>query len=94
MLDNNIGYIQLTEFDTISVDQFNNALDALESQGMTSLILDLRDNPGGDYDTVIAMADRVLPEGKITTVVDKQGTEQTEYSDEEQYWDEYSERLM
>ena len=83
MLENNIGYIQLTEFDTISVDQFNNALDALESQGMTSLILDLRDNPGGDYDTVIAMADRVLPEGKITTVVDKQGTEQTEYSDEE-----------
>ena len=83
MLENNIGYIQLTEFDTISVDQFNNALDALESQGMTSLILDLRDNPGGDYDTVVAMADRVLPEGKITTVVDKQGTEQTEYSDEE-----------
>ena len=83
MLENNIGYIQLTEFDTISVDQFNNALDALESQGMTSLILDLRDNPGGDYDTVVAMADRVLPEGKITTVVDKQGTEQTEYSDKE-----------
>ena len=83
MLDNNIGYIQLTEFDTISVEQFNNALDALESQGMTSLILDLRDNPGGDYDTVIAMSDRVLPEGKIVTVVDKQGTEKTEYSDEE-----------
>lgn len=83
MLDNKIGYIQLTEFDVISVDQFNNALDALESQGMESLILDLRDNPGGDYDTVIAMADRVLPEGKITTVVDKQGTEKTEYSDEE-----------
>ncbi len=83
MLENNIGYIQLTEFDTISVDQFNSALDALESQGMTSLILDLRDNPGGDYDTVVAMADRVLPEGKITTVVDKNGTEQTEYSDEE-----------
>lgn len=83
MLENNIGYIQLTEFDTISVEQFNSALDALESQGMTSLILDLRDNPGGDYDTVIAMADRVLPEGKITTVVDKKGTEETEYSDEE-----------
>ncbi len=83
MMDNKIGYIQLTEFDTISVDQFNHALDDLESQGMTSLILDLRDNPGGDYDTVIAMADRVLPEGKITTVVDNQGAEKTETSDEE-----------
>lgn len=83
MLDNKIGYIQLTEFDIISVEQFNTALDALEAEGMTSLILDLRDNPGGDYDTVISMADRVLPEGKITTVVDKQGTEKTETSDEE-----------
>ncbi len=83
MLDNKIGYIQLTEFDTISVDQFNNALDSLEADGMKSLILDLRDNPGGDYSTVVAMADRVLPEGKITTVVDKQGNNKTETSDEE-----------
>lgn len=83
MLEDQIGYVQLTEFDVISVDQFNAALDALETEGMTSLILDLRDNPGGDYDTVIAMADRVLPEGKITTVFDRNGTEKTEYSDEE-----------
>ena len=83
MLDNKIGYIQLTEFDTISVDQFNTALDSLEADGMKSLIIDLRDNPGGDYSTVVSMADRVLPEGKITTVVDKQGNNKTETSDEE-----------
>ena len=50
---------------------------------MKSLIIDLRDNPGGDYSTVVSMADRVLPEGKITTVVDKQGNNKTETSDEE-----------
>lgn len=83
MLDNNIGYIELVEFDTVSVEQFNKALEDLESQGMTSLILDLRNNPGGDYDTVIAMSDRVLPAGKITTVVNKQGKEKTETSDDE-----------
>lgn len=83
MLDNNIGYIALSEFDTVSVNQFNEAYAALESEGMTSLIMDLRGNPGGDYDTVIALADRVLPEGKITTVVNNQGKEKVERSDDE-----------
>ncbi len=83
MLDNNIGYIQLTEFESISVSQFNEALEDLERQGMTSLILDLRDNPGGDYDTVISLADRILPEGRITTVVNNQGEEKVEVSDDE-----------
>ena len=83
MLDNNIGYIELVEFDTVSVEQFNKALEDLESQGMTSLILDLRDNPGGDYDTVIAMSDRVLPAGNITTVINNKGKEKTETSDDE-----------
>ena len=83
MLEDHIGYIRLSEFDTIAVDQFNAALDDLEAQGMEKLIIDLRDNPGGDYDTVIALADRVLPEGKITTVVDKNGASSVETSDEE-----------
>lgn len=83
MLEGKIGYIELSEFETISVKQFNEAMDALEKEGMTSLILDIRDNPGGDYDTVIALADRLLPEGKITTVVDNKGKEQVEMSDEE-----------
>ncbi len=83
MLEDHIGYIRLSEFETIAIEQFNQALDDLESQGMTSLIIDIRDNPGGDYDTVIALADRVLPEGKITTVIDKNGTSSVETSDEE-----------
>ena len=83
MLEDHIGYIRLSEFETIAIEQFNQALDDLESQGMTSLIIDIRDNPGGDYDTVISLADRVLPEGKITTVIDKNGTSSVETSDEE-----------
>lgn len=83
MLENNIGYVQISEFDNITVDQFNNALSDLESQGMTALILDVRDNPGGDYDTVVAMCDRVLPKGDIITVEDKNGAKRTEQSDDE-----------
>ncbi len=83
MLDNNIGYIYISEFDTVTTEQFLEALDELEAQKMTSLIMDLRDNPGGDYDTVVAMCDRVLPKGPIITTEDKNGGIETEFSDEE-----------
>lgn len=83
MIDDKIGYIYISEFETVTVDQFNQAINDLFAQGMESVILDLRDNPGGDYDTVVAMADRVLPEGPIMTVKDKEGTIKTENSDAE-----------
>lgn len=81
MLEGGIGYIYIDRFIKVAAEQFSNALDDLESQGMTSLIIDLRDNPGGDYDTVVAMSNRILPEGPIMTVQDKQGTIKTENSD-------------
>ncbi len=83
LMDNGIGYIYISEFDNVTVEQFNNALDSLETQGMQSLIIDVRDNPGGDYATVVAMSDRVLPEGIIISTKDKNGNEKKEMSDEE-----------
>ena len=83
MVENNIGYIAISEFDAVTVDQFNNAIDDLLSQGMTAVIFDLRDNPGGNLNAVVAMCDRVLPEGVIVTTEDKQGGMETENSDEE-----------
>ncbi len=83
LLDNNIGYIYISEFDNVTVGQFNTALDELDAEGMESLIIDVRDNPGGDYDTVVAMSDRVLPEGIIISTKDCNGNEKTEMSDEE-----------
>ena len=43
MLDNNIGYIQITEFDTVTLDQFTEALAVCRGSGMKGLILDLRE---------------------------------------------------
>lgn len=83
MMENDIGYILITGFSTVSVQQFNHALEDLQAQGMKGLLLDLRDNPGGDYDAVVAMADRILPEGIITSVVDNKGGRTSEWSDEE-----------
>lgn len=83
MLADNIGYIKVTEFDTVTSEQYTAALDDLESQGMERLIVDLRNNPGGNVSTVCDMLDRMLPEGLIVYTQDKDGNKNEATSDEE-----------
>lgn len=73
MLDGGIGYIEITEFDTVTEEQFKQALDDLENQGMEKLIIDLRNNPGGVLSTVCNMLEQILPEGLIVYTEDKAG---------------------
>lgn len=87
MLDDNIGYIYISEFDTITEEQFDEAIEELLAEGMESVIFDLRDNPGGQLDTVVAMADRILPEGVIVTIEDSSGDVESEMSDDEESLD-------
>ena len=61
-----IGYLQITEFDTVTLDQFNEAMAELRADDMKGLILDLRSNPGGDLSVVVEIARRLLPAGLIT----------------------------
>ena len=59
MLDDKskVGYIRLTHFSRHSAEEFSQALDTLQNQGMKALILDLRDNPGGLLRQAVAIAD-------------------------------------
>ena len=79
MLDNNIGYIQITEFDTVTLDQFTEALAVCRGSGMKGLILDLRGDPGGNLNTVCDIAREILPKGLIVYTEDKNG-KRTEYT--------------
>ncbi len=83
MLDKSkgIGYIQITQFEEVTYDQFKEALDDLKKQGMKSVIFDLRNNPGGLYDTVCEMLDDLLPEGTLVYTKDKDGKKQEKKSD-------------
>lgn len=83
MMDDTVGYIQITSFNAASVQQFRDAIDSLLEQGMTSVIMDLRNNPGGDYDSVVSMIDRIVPEGPIVSTENKEGITSTESSDAE-----------
>ncbi|MDD7769823.1 S41 family peptidase [Suipraeoptans intestinalis] len=83
MLENQIGYIQVTEFDAVTAEQYQKAMDDLTQQGMTGLVVDLRGNPGGSLDTVCQMLDTMLPEGLIVYMEDKSGARTEETSDAE-----------
>lgn len=83
MLDNNMGYIIISEFDEITTSQWTEAYEALKQQGMTSLIVDLRNNPGGGLNVVAEILDSILPEGTIVYHEDKNGQREEYKSDEE-----------
>ena len=82
MLEDGIGYIAISEFDLVTFDQYQQALEDLESQGMSSLVVDLRNNPGGNYNTVCKILDLMLPEGLIVYTKDKAGNKEEERSDD------------
>ncbi|MEG1848343.1 MAG: S41 family peptidase [Lachnospiraceae bacterium] len=68
-----ISYIQITEFDDVTLDQFTEALAMEKETGMKGLILDLRNNLGGNLNTVTEIARKILPEGIIVYTEDKYG---------------------
>lgn len=76
MMEDNIAYIQITEFDTVTEDQFAEALATAKGSGMEGLILDLRSNPGGNLSTVVNIAGMLLPKGLIVYTEDRDGNRQ------------------
>jgi carboxyl-terminal processing protease len=66
MLADKTGYIVVSEFDAVTVEQFTGAIDALTEQGMERLVIDLRNNPGGLLDGAVKMIDYILPDNIST----------------------------
>ncbi|MDO4633648.1 MAG: S41 family peptidase [Eubacteriales bacterium] len=81
MLDDQIGYLHILEFDSVTEDQFKSALNALEDAGMEKLIVDVRDNPGGVLSVVVNILDQMLPEGCVVYTEDKDGVREEYTSD-------------
>lgn len=68
MLADGIGYLKLTAFEKVSPEQFAEALADLRAHGMKGLVLDLRNNGGGDLDSVVDIGNQILPKGTILTI--------------------------
>ena len=78
--DNTVGIIKISSFDAKTPQQFRNAFDALTAQGVQKLVFDVRNNPGGDKDSVGSILDMLLPEGPVIRTIDKNGNEEVIYT--------------
>ena len=80
-----VGYLQIKEFNNNTPAQFDEHLNRLRGNGVQALIFDVRNNPGGTIDSVVAMLDTLLPEGELVSATYKDGrTEVLAYSDEKE----------
>lgn len=84
MVDSDIGYVKVSSFSEGTDSDFEIAVNNLKTEGAKSLIIDLRDNPGGMLDTVLNMADFLMPEGEILRIDAKNQEPQTFSSSAEQ----------
>lgn len=83
-LDNNIGYLEISSFDENTSDNFKTKYEELKSQGITSLIIDLRNNGGGLVEEALKIADYIVPKDKeLLVTVNKEGKEKVEKSQED-----------
>lgn len=83
-LENNIGYLEVTSFDEDTANNFKTKYEELKSQGITSLIIDLRNNGGGLVDEALQIADYIVPKGKeLLVTVDKDGKEEVKKAEED-----------
>lgn len=74
-----IGYVQITSFDDVTVHQFEEAYADLKVQGMKGMIIDVRSNPGGLLTSVLDISRQILPKGLIVYTEDKYG-QKNEYT--------------
>ncbi len=76
IVENSIGYIRLTQFGEHTASDLEKALKKLESEGMHSLVLDLRGNPGGLLDQAGQVAEKFLPRGQLVVSTEGRGAMQ------------------
>lgn len=69
VFEGNIGYIKISTFGTTTSDEFKALLDDFREKNVKKIILDLRDNGGGNVSAAVAIAQQIIPKGKIIDVV-------------------------
>lgn len=82
ILDGNVGYIVINQFDVVTAEQFINAINILNKNNISKLVIDLRNNPGGVLDSTVKILDYILPKGLVVYTADKTGKGEKYYSDD------------
>lgn len=85
ILDGNIGYLSISQFTGDAKTRTDEAFEAFKAQNVRGVVVDLRNNPGGLLDQVVAITDSLLPSGVIVYTQDRDGTRRDYFSDENMY---------
>jgi len=81
MLDDETGYMRIYQFGGNCSVLFAEAMGHFKEQGVRGIVVDLRDNPGGYFNTVVEVLDMLLPEGTLVYTEDKYGNQDISASD-------------
>lgn len=84
MLDDEVGFIRITNFDRVTYSQFIEAMQDLKSQNMQGLVIDVRNNPGGLLETVVRITNELVPEGLIVYTENSRGEREEMHGDDRQ----------
>ena len=80
MINGNVYYIKISQFNSDTVDQFATKLSQAKDSGAAGLVIDLRNNSGGNMEAMAQILDLIVPSGDTVSYVDKSGKTTVEYS--------------
>ncbi|KAB2950991.1 S41 family peptidase [Heliorestis acidaminivorans] len=78
--DKRIGIIQISQFNKIAASEVDRALTRFQQEGVKGIVLDLRDNPGGELESSVDIASHFIPTGPVVHIVDRSDGTETAYS--------------
>lgn len=81
LLDNNTAYITILQFKEKTAESFKQMMERATDDQCDKFIFDMRNNPGGHLNEIVAVLDYLLPKGPIINIVDKDGNVETRNSD-------------
>lgn len=79
-VDKTVGVVKITSFDRATPDQFYAAVEELQAAGCTRLVMDVRNNPGGELTAICSILDYLLPAGPVIRTIDRDGNEEVVYT--------------
>ena len=79
MLEEGIGYIKLAQFQEQTASDLSKALSQLSAENINSLVLDLRNDPGGLLNSAVDVTSQFLPPGKMVVYIKDRAGEKNEY---------------
>ena len=79
-VDPSVGIVKILSFDAKTPQQFADAVNDLLGKGCSGFVFDVRNNPGGELNSICTILDALLPEGPVIRTLDRDGNEEVVYT--------------